>query len=188
MATKDTTATSAMANLEIRDFSGGMLDKVDDALLPENASSDCQNFISDTVGKLRKRPGQLKFSTTSLGGAVQGMYPYYYGTTSAFIAAANGSVYKKKYTTAVVEVWTATDLYNVRNDLTKTYVQMANIDLSGYASWTPIGTDAARFSGTYDGNGFTISNLCINAITTDYQGLFGVIHADGVVTAVNLII
>ena len=53
-----------------------------------------------------------------------------------------------------------------------------NIDLSRYQTgegWTPIGTSANPFKGTFDGNGYVISNLYINttASTTDV-GLFGV--------------
>lgn len=72
------------------------------------------------------------------------------------------------------------DLYNVRNNLSGNYIQMADIDLSGYENWNPIckkeyyeevvdgqvllaGWFAVEnFSGTYDGNGYTILNLRID--------------------------
>ena len=41
------------------------------------------------------------------------------------------------------------------------------------AGWTPIGSDTNNFTGTFDGNGFRITNLYINRPTTDYVGLFG---------------
>ncbi|MDR2424239.1 MAG: fibronectin type III domain-containing protein, partial [Prevotellaceae bacterium] len=41
--------------------------------------------------------------------------------------------------------------------------------------WTPIGNDFNRFEGNFDGDGKTISGLFIDRISTDYQGLFGVI-------------
>ena len=42
------------------------------------------------------------------------------------------------------------------------------------ASWTPIGTDGEHtYSGTFDGNGHTISNLYINTEESNNQGLFG---------------
>ena len=41
-------------------------------------------------------------------------------------------------------------------------------------TWTPIGTDSHNFSGTFDGDGHTVSGIYIN--TTDpHQGLFGYI-------------
>lgn len=50
------------------------------------------------------------------------------------------------------------------------YVQTAHIDLSAYANFTPIGGSiASPFTGIYDGNGFTISNL---TVTYDFAGLF----------------
>ena len=52
------------------------------------------------------------------------------------------------------------------------YKQTANINLTTVANWKAVGTDAIKFAGNYDGGGFTITNLKINATTND-QGLFG---------------
>lgn len=72
-------------------------------------------------------------------------------------------------------VYTAGDLNNVRLDPDAHYLQMADIDLSGYANWTPIGdgSQAGTFSGSYDGAGFTISNLTCDQ--SDEAGLFGIV-------------
>jgi len=70
---------------------------------------------------------------------------------------------------APILVWTATDLYNIRDDLSGHYVQMDDIDLSDYPNWEPID----NFNGTYDGNGFNIANLTIDRSTEDRIGLFG---------------
>jgi type II secretion system protein G len=56
------------------------------------------------------------------------------------------------------------------------YIVMANISLSGYVDWVPIGDEASPFTGTFDGNNYVISNLTINR-DADYQGLFG--YTDG---------
>jgi prepilin-type N-terminal cleavage/methylation domain-containing protein len=56
------------------------------------------------------------------------------------------------------------------------YIVMNTIDLSGYVNWTPIGNSTNKFTGTFDGNNCTISNVKIN--TEDpFVGLFG--WADG---------
>jgi len=62
------------------------------------------------------------------------------------------------------------------------YKQIEDIDLASVANWIPIGINGhgsnayvQPFSGSYDGNGKTISNLTINAPTEDLQGLFGAI-------------
>lgn len=44
---------------------------------------------------------------------------------------------------------------------------------SGTVSWTPIGTSAKTFTGTFDGNGHTIKGLYINKSDQNYCGLFG---------------
>jgi len=51
-----------------------------------------------------------------------------------------------------------------------------NLDLSGYASgqgWVPIGTATNQFTGTFNGNGKTITGLTINRPAVAGQGLFG---------------
>ena len=73
------------------------------------------------------------------------------------------------------EVVTAADLYNVRNNLIGNYIQMADIDLSGYANWEPIG---ASFTGIYDGNDYQITGLTINRPTTNNVGLFGAVAGE----------
>ena len=55
-------------------------------------------------------------------------------------------------------------------------------ELNGGTSWTPIGSDSRRYTGTFDGNGHTISGLYIKNTTSDYyQGLFGYVDQGGTV-------
>ena len=67
---------------------------------------------------------------------------------------------------------------NGNNFSTKNITLKADIKLNNDAvptggnEWTPIGTSRNKFAGTFDGQGYTIRGLCINA-TTDNQGLFG---------------
>lgn len=88
-----------------------------------------------------------------------------------------------------IEIYTLEDLDAVRNDLTASYILMNNLDFnndSDYENiankttwttgdgWTPIGTYSAPFSGTFDGQEYTISNLLIDTPTDIYDvGLFG---------------
>ena len=60
----------------------------------------------------------------------------------------------------------------------RTFALTNNIDLSSVDNWEPIGSITnynSRFKGTFDGNGFTISNLNINSEdnTTNGWGFFG---------------
>ena len=67
------------------------------------------------------------------------------------------------------QVSTAEQLNAVRNDLDACYIQTADIDLSGI-EWVPIGTYADSFNGTYDGNGYTITNMSITEVSEDIYG------------------
>ncbi|NLL88763.1 MAG: hypothetical protein GX228_07535 [Firmicutes bacterium] len=74
---------------------------------------------------------------------------------------------------------TAKQLNNVRNYLNKHFVLVADIDLSKFSDgsgWAPIGGDSDRFSGTFDGGGYTISNLKITDPEANYLGLFGYLY------------
>lgn len=53
------------------------------------------------------------------------------------------------------------------------YALTADLDLSGWANWTPIGTTDAPFTGTFDGCGRVIRGLTITSPTGSYAGLFG---------------
>ncbi len=69
-------------------------------------------------------------------------------------------------------------LVNGGNAFSKKTVKLgANLDLNN-EEWTPIGKSDAAFSGTFDGQGYTISNLKVAAGVTNktedtYKGLFG---------------
>ena len=51
--------------------------------------------------------------------------------------------------------------------------------------WTPIGNDSNRYTGTFDGGGYTISNLTID-ISKDDVGLFDYVGNGGTVKNLNL--
>lgn len=56
------------------------------------------------------------------------------------------------------------------------FVLADDIDLASYTSnggWVPIGTSTNSFEGTFDGNGYTISNLYINRSGSSNQGFLG---------------
>ncbi len=75
-------------------------------------------------------------------------------------------------------VSSAEDLNCVRNHLDTHFVQTNDIDLSesellSGEGWVPIGDDSSKFTGGFNGDGYTIKNLYINRPSKDYQGLFG---------------
>lgn len=54
------------------------------------------------------------------------------------------------------------------------YILDANISLT--QEWEAIGDDENPFTGTFNGNGFIISNLKITSKTAEYIGLFGFVQ------------
>jgi hypothetical protein len=77
------------------------------------------------------------------------------------------------------QIWTAEQMNTIglnTADWDKCFMLMADIDMSAYTGtqYNIIGNDTTKFTGTFDGNNHTISNL--NYITTTavvYTGLFG---------------
>ena len=65
------------------------------------------------------------------------------------------------------------------DNLSAHYVLINDIDASGTVNWDndagfePIGNLSDPFNGTFDGNGYIISDLLINRTSTNYVGLFG---------------
>ena len=85
-----------------------------------------------------------------------------------------------------------TDLQGIKGALGGAFALGANIDASATSGWnggagfSPIGDDATRFTGRFDGLGHTITNLAINRPSTAYVGLFGRVGSTGTVANVGL--
>ncbi|MCL1874028.1 MAG: hypothetical protein FWF85_07920 [Clostridiales bacterium] len=80
------------------------------------------------------------------------------------------------------KIYTEQDLWNIRNNLSGSYVLMNDLDLSKVndGQWVPIGdnstnSNASMFTGVFDGQGHIIKNLTITGDTYRYAGLFGCI-------------
>jgi len=74
-----------------------------------------------------------------------------------------------------IEITTKQELIDINNNLYFAYKLMSDIDLSG-EDWVPIGSKDTPFTGVFDGNGYTISNLTItfdDEDDIDFWGLFG---------------
>ena len=75
-------------------------------------------------------------------------------------------------------VSTAAELDAVRNNLAGNYLLLADVDISSYSDWTPIGDDTTPFTGLFCGSGYAVKNLTIdgNSFSENYLGLFGYIQ------------
>ena len=70
------------------------------------------------------------------------------------------------------------DKFVLANDIDlKQYIA----DNMGSEGWVPIGNNTNKFIGSFDGNGYTISNLKINRNGVGFQGLFGRIDGNSIV-------
>ena len=93
----------------------------------------------------------------------------------------------------VLALCSCSDLNLTRGNLSGSYQLQNAIDCSAtstwndYAGFTPIGTNGARFTGSFDGQGFNISNLNINLTSTDFVGLFGAVDSGGSILNTGLV-
>lgn len=91
------------------------------------------------------------------------------------------------------------DLNNVRSSLGAYYILTNNLDENSpgydvYASstsnsgsgWAPIGDNNTKFTGLFDGNNHTISNIVINRSGTNYVGVFGDLASSATVQNVTI--
>ncbi len=77
-------------------------------------------------------------------------------------------------------IYTENDLYDLTltsSDWDKHFIQIADLDFTGTAAITPIGLSATEFTGSYNGQGHTITNLTVDHSSSNknFVGLFGFI-------------
>lgn len=125
----------------------------------------------------------LKASTNIQDTSLQQTLHNKANTTSKLFAGGDGSITKP------YQIATATQLEKIKTNLKANYILTADIDLSSYKNWIPIGNMpldkvnmetgdmdmSCAFSGSFNGNGHKISNLsCKTNGKQVAVGLFGV--------------
>lgn len=78
------------------------------------------------------------------------------------------------------------DLRSVSESPGLNYVLANDINASGVEDFEPIGDEDNPFTGTFDGNGHTITGLTVDRPDEDNVGLFGYVGSGGTVTNVGL--
>ena len=99
-----------------------------------------------------------------------------------------------------MEIWDWHDLDAIRDNLDASCLLMRNLDSTtdGYnelasetanqgRGWEPIGNQDEPFNGTFDGQGFEISDVSIGRLDTGHVGLFGIVGEKGVITNVGVV-
>lgn len=90
-----------------------------------------------------------------------------------------------------IEIHTVRDLKDIwkKDHMNRHYVLKAHLDLKD-VYWRPIGDTYGPFTGTFDGNGYTISNLTIRDETDSqhlHKGLFHAVGGKAVIKNLSLI-
>ena len=101
---------------------------------------------------------------------------------------ANGDLLFRSAVAGYIPIGSYAEFQKINENATTcagNYRQEANLDLMNIA-WTPVGNNANRFMGVYDGNQKTVSRLRINNASVDYVGLFGVIGAGGTIQNIDV--
>ncbi len=91
--------------------------------------------------------------------------------------------YTDNTVTGIWEIYNVNGLIALRTNLTQDAKLVCNINLNN-EPWTPIGTFgglSTAYSGTFDGDNYTISGLYISNSSGLYQSLFGHLDSNGIV-------
>ena len=106
--------------------------------------------------------------------------------TEKFTTKTTGNAVETPYVINEVSEFTTI----MKNDLSGHYKLGKNIDFNG-ASFEPLFNNTSQFTGTFDGAGYTISNIKVGSLETPspvnakYYGFFGYIGTNGVVKNVT---
>ncbi len=90
-------------------------------------------------------------------------------------------------------ITTLAELQAMESNLSEDYILDNDIDASATSGWNgglgfdPVGNLGTEFTGSFDGQGFTIMGLTINRPLEDYVGLFGRTNNAGTIQNVNLV-
>lgn len=169
----------------------------ENGLLSDNAISNPQNaafrieFVTNTretidpveVSELTKDNAPIPSSVYKQGFRFEGWYinSSLTGDKVEFPYRPTDNVrfYAKWIENATIRISTPEDFNHMRNDLAGNYALANNINLEGYSNWEPIGNRIEPFLGTFDGNGYVVSNMTIKDLVADEEfnylpyGLFG---------------
>jgi filamentous hemagglutinin family protein len=108
------------------------------------------------------------FSPTIWGNANNLVSPYILSNIGLVIAGTDTSSTPTLYNL----VFTPTQLQNIDNNLSGNFALAQDIDMTGVTGFTPIGSQAAPYAGTFDGLGNVVANLTIDTSAHE-AGLFG---------------
>lgn len=124
---------------------------------------------------MRKRLTSILLALAMLVGLLPALSPQAEAAADDATALLQEVSTKTSVPSGYTPIYDAEDLQNMQEDLTANYILMSDIDLSGI-NWKPMGKHSYPFTGTLDGNGFTIRNLTVNTEKNDDGALFQYNH------------
>lgn len=120
---------------------------------------------------MRKRLTSILLTLAMLVGLLPALSPQAEAAADDATALLQEVSTKTSVPSGYTPIYDADDLQNIQEDLTANYILMNDIDLSGI-NWKPITQKWYPFTGTFEGNGFTIRNLTVNGEKYDQGALF----------------
>ncbi|WP_026807867.1 beta strand repeat-containing protein [Aliarcobacter lanthieri] len=166
------------------DFNSGSVSAtaIQNALAGTNLELQADNNITVNQNITWSTDKQLKLTANSID--VNATINNTNSTNGGVYFNASNTTYKVVFgTNGKVIVNNINQMQWIETALNGKYELGSNIDAGatktdtakwGTTGFNPIGNDTNIFTGTFDGKGFTISNLYINRPTQDYVGLFGI--------------
>jgi hypothetical protein len=141
---------------EIRDFSAGQVEKLNDNILPDNAAYECRNVIASRFGGLSKRKGQENLDSSPLPAAIQGLHPYYDPATDIrrLIAMSQGLGY----------LWDGTNFTALTFSGASSIIGEAAFPLIGTPLWGEIMFDHPMGVFPVDPSAVTIFEDCVEYV------------------------
>ncbi len=132
---------------------------------------------------MKKRLTSILLTLAMLVGMLPALSPHAQAAADDATALLQEVDTKTSVPSGYTPIYDAEDLQNMQEDLTANYILMSDIDLSGI-NWKPMkpsrtgvqpsisGFWTSGFTGTLEGNGFTIRNLTVNGEKYDDGALF----------------
>jgi hypothetical protein len=142
------------------------------------SSSDVVSTLSSDASMDRLLRAERTYSVTNLGESYYNLDGYDQAEISLVRGMTSITAFSEGDGSAgnAYVITTATHLQNVGNNPDASYVLGNDIDASSITNFDPIGDSSNKFTGTFDGSEYTISELTISRDSEDYVGLFGYVN------------
>lgn len=173
-----------MKRVTIDNFDGGVVNKANPETQPDNTLTVAENYEYRDRQGLKKRFGNEQFPFDKIPNVTNiKKFDVWYpnrtlsNMTDDKLFVIHVGEQEQQRNEDLIEIYLPSQLYDVRNNLSGNYIMMNDIDLKDYTSgtgWHHIAENGNPFTGTFNGNGYKITNLVVKKNGTEgYGSLFG---------------